>query len=82
MSHSLPAASLAAAVRVKIDVALCQGHGLCQEEAPEVFRVVEVAGDYDVVELLTERPAAELREKVEAAVRYCPNRVISVLEDD
>lgn len=67
-------------MRVKVDLELCQGHGLCQEEAPEVFRVVERPGDYDRVELLLESPGEELRGKVEAAVRYCPNRVIS-LED-
>jgi ferredoxin len=69
-------------MRVKIDIALCQGHGLCQEEAPEVFRVIEVKGAYDRVELVTEEPEASLREKVEAAVRYCPNRVISLVESD
>lgn len=67
-------------MRVKIDIALCQGHGLCQEEAPEVFRVAEVKGAYDQVELLTAEPEAGLRTKVEAAVRYCPNRVISIVE--
>jgi ferredoxin len=25
-------------MRVKVDLELCQGHALCQEEAPEVFR--------------------------------------------
>ena len=69
-------------MRVEIDIALCQGHGLCQEEAPEVFRVTEVAGDYDLVELIDAHPPAELREKVEAAARYCPNRVISIVESD
>jgi ferredoxin len=68
-------------VRVKIDIALCQGHGLCQEEAPEVFHVTEVKGSYDQVELIVERPGEELRQKVEAAVRYCPNRVISIVEE-
>jgi ferredoxin len=67
-------------MRIKIDLQLCQGHGLCQEEAPEVFRVVEVPGAYDHVELIMTSPDESLREKVEAAVRFCPNRVLS-LED-
>ncbi|MEE8166399.1 MAG: ferredoxin, partial [Myxococcota bacterium] len=26
-------------MRIEVDLALCQGHGVCVEEAPEVFRV-------------------------------------------
>ena len=68
-------------MRVRIDLDLCQGHSMCQEEAPEVFRVVDRAADYAHVELILERPPEELREKVLAAASFCPNRVISV-EDD
>jgi ferredoxin len=63
-------------MRVRVDLELCQGHALCQEEAPEVFRVRERAGAYDQVELLDEHPPESLRAKVEAAARHCPNRVI------
>ncbi|MND05960.1 hypothetical protein D3C83_270580 [compost metagenome] len=55
---------------------------MCQEEAPEVFRVVDRRGSYAQVELLQERPPEALREKVLEAARYCPNRVISVEEGD
>jgi sterol 14-demethylase len=68
-------------MRVRVDLDLCQGHGICQEEAPEVFRVVERQGDYARVEVILERPPEALREKVLAAARFCPNRVISVEED-
>jgi ferredoxin len=68
-------------MRVKIDLELCQGHALCQEEAPEVFRVLERAGAYDQVSLREEHPPAALRAKVEAAARHCPNRVIRIEED-
>ena len=68
-------------MRVRVDLELCQGHGLCQEEAPEVFRVVDRPGAYAQVELLIEEPAEALREKVLAAARYCPNRVITIAED-
>jgi ferredoxin len=67
-------------MRVRVDPDLCQGHALCQEEAPEVFRVVDRPGDYAQVEVLLEEPPVALRARVEAAARYCPNRVIS-LED-
>lgn len=68
-------------LRITVDRELCQGHGICQEEAPEVFRVVDRPGDYAQVELILERPPDALREKVLAAERFCPNRVIRVDED-
>ncbi len=69
-------------MRIEVDLALCQGHGVCVEEAPEVFRVVERPGDYDRVELIVESPEQGLREKVEAAVRYCPNRVLRLVTEE
>jgi ferredoxin len=68
-------------MRIRVDLDLCQGHGICHEEAPEVFRVMDRPGDYGQVEVILERPPEALREKVLAAARFCPNRVISV-EDD
>ncbi len=65
-------------MKIKIDPALCQGHGVCQDEAPEVFRVVENPGAYDHVELVVESPEEGLRPGVERAVRYYPNRVLSI----
>jgi ferredoxin len=65
-------------MRVRVDLELCQGHGVCHEEAPEVFEVSERAGAYDQVKLLDETPPEALRKKVEAAARHCPNRVIRV----
>ena len=67
-------------LRVKVDLALCQGHAVCMQEAPEVFRVNETDGHYPKVEVLLEYPPEELREEVMDAVRYCPNRTISVEE--
>ena len=68
-------------MKIVVDLDLCQGHGVCQEEAPEIFRVREVAGAYDRVELIRASPDEGLRDKAEAAARYCPNRVISILDD-
>ena len=68
-------------MRVKIDLDLCQGHSVCEAEAPEIFRVVDRPGDYPRVEVILERPPEELRPKAEAAARYCPNRVITIEED-
>ena len=68
-------------MRVKVDLELCQGNRMCEEEAPEVFRVKERRGAYDQVEVVLERPPERLRARVEAAARFCPNRVIRVEED-
>ena len=68
-------------MRVVVDLDLCGGHGVCQREAPEIFRVVDQPGGYAHVEVLLERPPEELREQAKAAERYCPNRVITIVED-
>jgi ferredoxin len=68
-------------MRVKVDLELCQGHAICQLEAPEIFRVVDRPGDYPRVEVILEAPPESLRAKAEAAARYCPNRVITIVED-
>jgi ferredoxin len=63
---------------IKVDLDLCQGHGVCRNEAPEVFGV-DV--ERQQVVLLEERPPESLREKVRAAVRYCPTSALSVEEE-
>ena len=68
-------------MRVVVDLELCGGYGTCEAEAPEIFRVVDEAGDYARVEVILERPPEELREKAKAAERQCPNRVITIVED-
>ena len=68
-------------MKVVVDLALCQGHSVCLGEAPEVFDVCEEDDGYPQVKVLLENPPEELREKVMTAARYCPNHVITVLED-
>ena len=68
------------ALKITLDLDLCQGHSVCLGECPEVFDVVESDEGYPQVILLQEAPPAELREKVEKAARYCPNHVITVTE--
>jgi sterol 14-demethylase len=62
--------------RVVVDRDLCQGHGVCESEAPEVFEVPK----REVV-LLVERPDDAQRAAVEAAVKYCPTHALSIQED-
>jgi sterol 14alpha-demethylase len=66
------------AFRVVVDRDLCQGHGVCESEAPEVFSVSK-KGELTV---LTERPGDEARTKVELAVRYCPTHALTIVEED
>jgi ferredoxin len=65
-------------VKLTIDLDLCQGHGACAEEAPEVFLVDEKRSKA-VIRL--QEPPEELRAKVRAAVRYCPTRALTLREE-
>ena len=64
-------------MRIVVDYDLCQGHGVCHSEAPEVF---EVAKKGQVVVKLDSPPQA-LRGKVEMAVRYCPTHALKTVEE-
>jgi len=65
-------------MRVVVDRDLCQGHGVCESEAPGIFSVSK-KGALTVVD---ETPAEELRAKVEQAVRYCPTHALTIVEED
>ena len=65
-------------MRVVVDRGLCQGHGVCESEAPEVFSVSK-KGDLTIVD---ERPSAELRQKLELAVKYCPTHALTIVEEE
>ncbi len=65
-------------MKIKLDLELCQGHSVCINECPEVFDVVEQKDGYPVVTLLIDEPGEPLRDKVVAAAKYCPNKVIVV----
>jgi ferredoxin len=62
------------AMKVDVDWDLCDGNAVCTFEAPEVFRI----DDDDNLIVLQEEPAEELRSQVQAAIRICPKRAISV----
>ena len=61
-------------MRVTVDYGLCQGHAMCEVEAPDVFRV----GKADQVELLTDVVPAEHHDAVRLAVKYCPTRALTI----
>ncbi len=61
-------------MRVRVDADLCQGHGVCVNEVPEVFQLER---DGPVAILLEEVPEV-LRAKLADALRYCPTGAIAV----
>jgi sterol 14-demethylase len=63
--------------RIVVDRDLCQGHAVCESEAHSVFQVSK-KGELTV---LDDRPGADARASVEAAVRYCPTHALSIVED-
>lgn len=62
--------------RVVLDEDLCQGHAMCELEAPDVFAVPKRG----VVEILDAEPPDDIREDVERAIEMCPTRAISISE--
>ena len=68
--------------RIQVDMMLCQGHGVCTEECPGVFEVVDQETGYPKVKVKNDSPGDALLAKVQDAVDYCPNRVITIVEVD
>jgi ferredoxin len=64
-------------MKITVDRDLCQGHAMCELEAPEVFRV----GKSDQVELLVPTPDPSQEDGVRLAVKYCPTHALSILEE-
>lgn len=63
--------------RIEVDRGLCQGHGVCESEAPEVFSVSK-KGELSV---LDEMPPDDQRPAVELAVKYCPTHALRIVEE-
>ena len=63
--------------RVVVDEALCQGHEVCEAEAPGVF---EVGKDHKV-RILSESPGDSERTAVAQAVKYCPTHALKIVDD-
>jgi ferredoxin len=65
-------------MRVVADTGVCQGHQVCQLEAPDVFGF---DSDDDVVVVLDDHPDESRRADVTTAVKYCPAFALSIEED-
>jgi ferredoxin len=64
-------------MRIVVDRDLCQGHGVCESEAPDVFSVAKDG----VLTVIEENPTAEMRSVVEQAVAFCPTKALRIEED-
>ncbi len=67
-----------AVMRVRVDGSKCQGHNRCFALAPELFNV----DDYGYAHERNEGAVpAELAQKARLAVANCPERAISIVEE-
>lgn len=62
--------------RIVVDRDLCQGHGVCEGEAPDLF---EVGKDKQVV-VLQDQPDDAHRRAADLAVKYCPTHALSIID--
>lgn len=64
-------------MKIRVDRDLCQGHGACAEEAPELFALDPAT--HQVV-LLNASPDESQRAEIKRAIRYCPTRALRLEE--
>ncbi|GAA3212986.1 ferredoxin [Actinocorallia longicatena] len=62
-------------MRVGIDLDICQGHAVCELEAPDVFEV-----EHKGKAVLIDSDPPDSRE-LRAAVRYCPTQALRLEEE-
>jgi ferredoxin len=64
-------------MKVLADLDLCQGHAVCESEAPDVFEVPK----HGKVAILEPEFGAELRGAVDEAIKHCPTHALSLEEN-
>ena len=65
-------------IKIEVDLDLCQGHAMCELEAPAYFKVPKRGK----VEILKDNAPEEDRAEVEQAVWACPTQALSITEQD
>jgi ferredoxin len=60
-------------IRVTVNIARCEGHGMCQAAAPDVFAL----DDDGVATVLLDPVPKDLTRQAEAGVRACPVAALS-----
>jgi len=64
--------------RIEVELDLCQGHAMCELEAPDYFRVPKRG----TVEILQTEPPADARPDIERAVQACPTRALVIVDKE
>jgi ferredoxin len=64
--------------RIGVDLDLCQGHAMCELEAPDYFRVPRRGK----VEILDSEPPDDARDEIERAVDMCPTHALFIEEKE
>ena len=62
--------------RVEVDRDLCQGHAMCELEAPDYFKVPKRG----TVEIVDPEPPEDARPQIEQAVAACPTQALLIRE--
>jgi ferredoxin len=65
-------------MKIEVDLDLCQGHAMCELEAPDYFKVPKRGQ----VEIVNDEPPEEDRGQVEQAVWACPTQALSIKEKE
>jgi ferredoxin len=65
-------------IKIEVDIDLCQGHAMCELEAPNYFKVPKRGQ----VEILKDTAREEDRAEVEQAVWACPTQALSIKEEE
>ena len=60
--------------RIEVDADLCQGHAMCELEAPDVFKVPKRS----TVQIVDSEPTDDVRVHVERAVEMCPTQALFI----
>ncbi len=64
--------------RIQVDRDLCQGHAMCELEAPDYFQVPKRG----TVEITDTDPPDDVRTAIESAVESCPTRALSIKDQE
>ncbi|MHA7650382.1 ferredoxin [Mycobacterium sp. ML4] len=64
--------------RIEADLDLCQGHAMCELEAPRYFRVPKRGK----VEILDPEPPEDTRDEIQRAVGSCPTQALFIKEKE
>ena len=61
-------------MRINVDRARCEGHGVCEETAPQVYRL----DDEGELEILVDPVPASQEASAESGARLCPVSALSI----